>query len=207
METVKEAQNKDPFIQELRKTTLAEPFSEHQGIVWHGEPPVIVIPKGLQEEALKVLHDHPTSGHFGRDKTIQKARQTCWWPNMNEDIANYIRCCSFCQRFKSTNTNVGELTPITPSFVGEIWAADIAILPESQRVNRFLFLMMEYLTRWTVAVALPITDSETLATVLLFEVVFKFGTPRRLITDNGTNLTSGKLRHLPPTRGFHLTLH
>jgi hypothetical protein len=60
MQTVKEAQNKDPFFQELRKTTLAEPFAEHQGI-WHGEPPVIVLPKGLQEAALKVLYNHPTS--------------------------------------------------------------------------------------------------------------------------------------------------
>lgn len=90
-----------------------------------------------------------------------------------------------------------RLTPrFTPTFVGEIWAADIAILPESQQGNPFLFVMMEYLTRWTVAVALPITDSETLATVLLFEVVFKFGTPRRLITDNGSNLTSDIMQTL-----------
>jgi hypothetical protein len=94
---------------------------------------------------------------------------------MNEDIANYIRCCSFCQRFKSTYT----LTTITPSFVGEIWAADIAILVE-QPCNRFLFVMMEYIIRLTAAVALPITDSETLAIVLLFEVVFKFGTPKKI---------------------------
>jgi hypothetical protein len=40
-----------------------------------------------------------------------------------------------CQRLKAVNQKVGELNLIMPSFVGEIWAADIAILPESRRGN------------------------------------------------------------------------
>jgi predicted aspartyl protease len=181
MEAVKLAQIEDPFIQETKGKDIKLPFSLQGDLLFHGQPPVIVMPKSLQEATLKVLHDHPTAGHFGRDKTIEKARQVCWWPNMNQDIAKYVSECSPCQRFKAANQKVGELNPITPSFVGEIWAADIAILPESRRGNKYMFVIMEYLTRWVVAASLPITDSETLASVLLFEVVFKFGTPRRLI--------------------------
>lgn len=50
-----------------------------------------------------------------------------------------------------------------------------------------MFVIMEYFTRWVVVAPLPITDSEKPASVLLFEVVFKFGTPRRLIADNGSS--------------------
>jgi hypothetical protein len=74
--------------------------------------------------------------------------------------------------------------------VGEIWAADLAILPEMQKGSRYILVVMEYLTRWAVTVALPPMESEVIATVLLYEVVLKFGTPKRLITENGSNLTS-----------------
>jgi hypothetical protein len=51
---------------------------------------------------------------------------------------------------------------------------------------------MEYLTRWAINAALLSMDSEVIATVLLYEVVLKFGTPKRFITDNGSNLTSAR---------------
>lgn len=59
-----------------------------------------------------------------------------------------------------------------------------------------MFVIMEYWTRWAIAVVSHITDGETLATVLLYEVVFKYGTSRRLITDNGSNLTSDVMKAL-----------
>lgn len=37
---------------------------------------------------------------------------------------------------------------------------------------------------------ITVNDSEVIATVLLYKVVLKFGTPKRFITDNGSNLTS-----------------
>jgi hypothetical protein len=109
---------------------------------------------------------------------------------MNQDIATYIREYSSCQRFKAANQKVDELNPITPSFMEEIWIAGIAILPEWRPGNMYLFVTMEYLTRWVVVAPLPITDSETIASVILFEVLFKFGTAKRLIANNGSNLTS-----------------
>jgi hypothetical protein len=87
MEAVKMAQMEDPFIQETKNEDIKSPFSVQGDLLFHGQPPVIVMPKSLQEATLQVLHDHPTAGHFGRDKTIEKARQVCWWPNMNQDIA------------------------------------------------------------------------------------------------------------------------
>lgn len=59
-----------------------------------------------------------------------------------------------------------------------------------------MFFMMECLIGWMVAAPLPTMDSETLTSVLLFKVDFRFGTPRRLITDNGSNLTSDVMKAL-----------
>lgn len=44
-----------------------------------------------------------------------------------------------------------------------------------QRGNRYYLVAMEYLSRWAVTVPLPVMDTETPATALLYEVVLKFG--------------------------------
>ncbi|KAG1136541.1 hypothetical protein G6F37_013706 [Rhizopus arrhizus] len=79
------------------------------------------------------------------------------------------------------------MKPITPSFVGEIWATDIATLPESHTGERYLLMFMEYLTKWVVAVPLRSFETSSIIQVLLYELVLKYGLPRRLISDNDAN--------------------
>ncbi|OBZ80797.1 hypothetical protein A0J61_11155 [Choanephora cucurbitarum] len=55
---------------------------------------------------------------------------------------------------------------------------------------------MEYLFKWAITVALPTVTSHQIAEILLFEVVLKFGTPTRLVTDNGRNLISDALTQI-----------
>ncbi|KAG0819874.1 hypothetical protein G6F18_012711 [Rhizopus arrhizus] len=82
------------------------------------------------------------------------------------------------------------MRPITPRYVGEIWATDIATLPESYNGERYLLVMMEYLSKWIVAVQLKSFDTGSIVQVLLYEVVLKYGLPARLISDNGSNYIS-----------------
>ncbi|KAG0753256.1 hypothetical protein G6F22_021529 [Rhizopus arrhizus] len=105
---------------------------------------------------------------------------------MKEDIKLWIQHCEKCQRFKTrTTSSVAPLKPIVPTRLGEIWAADIAILPISSKGNRYMLVMMEYLSKWVVTVALPSFDSDHVAQAILYEIVLKIGLPERLITDNG----------------------
>jgi hypothetical protein len=97
---------------------------------------------------------------------------------------------------ESANSNRTEDYRKIPGHIRLIWVAGIAILPELRPGNMYLFVIMEYLTRWVVVAPLPIIDSETLASVMLVEVLFKFGTPNRLIADNGSNLTSDVMNAL-----------
>ena len=49
---------------------------------------------------LHMYHDHPSSGHPGRDETLRKVQERFWWPRMKEWIADYIQGCSVCQQSK-----------------------------------------------------------------------------------------------------------
>lgn len=79
---------------------------------------------------------------------------------------------------------------ITQKFVGEVWATDIAVLPESHDGKRYLLVLMKYLSKWVVAVPLTSFETSSIVQVLLYEVVLKFSLPTRLISDNGTNYIS-----------------
>jgi hypothetical protein len=146
---------------------------------------------------LRHVHDAPTSGHFGVDKTLEKTRQMAWWCSMKEDIKLWIQHCEKCQRFKTrTTSSVAPLKPIVPTRLGEIWAADIAILPISSKGNRYMLVMMEYLSKWVVTVVLPSFDSDHMAHAILYEIVFKIRLPERLITDNGSNFVSDAMKNV-----------
>lgn len=110
---------------------------------------------------------------------------------MIDDIKNWIQACNKCQLYKTDTRNTSPpLMSITPTFVGEIWAADIAVLPLTRRKNSYILVIMEYLTKWAITAVLPSFDSDHVAQIILFEVVLKFGIIRRSITDNGTNFIS-----------------
>ncbi|KAG0758386.1 hypothetical protein G6F17_010803 [Rhizopus arrhizus] len=110
---------------------------------------------------------------------------------MHEDVNRWVKSCEGCQRFKvRSDIKRPPMKPITPSFVGEVWATDIAVLPESHTGEKYLLVFMEYLTKWVVAVPLRSFETSSIVQVLLYEVVLKYGLPRRLISDNGANYIS-----------------
>ena len=49
---------------------------------------------------MRLIHDHFSAGHPGRDETLRKAQEQYHWPNMKEWIANYIKGCAICQQNK-----------------------------------------------------------------------------------------------------------
>lgn len=113
---------------------------------------------------------------------------------MDQEIFAYLCGCYACQRHEAANHKSGILTSIIPSFLGEVRPADLVILLV-QRSNKYLLLVIEYLSRWTVTIPLPIMGSEAITSALLYEDIFKFGAPRRLITENGSkpNFTSNEI--------------
>ena len=56
-----------------------------------------VIPNVLVSEILPQLHGSTLSGHYGIQKTVQKALQSYFWPMMYRDISQFCQSCESCQ--------------------------------------------------------------------------------------------------------------
>jgi len=62
---------------------------------------------------LQELHDSPTGGHFGFDKTYASVSNRFFWPRMKHDIREYVRTCPTCIKAKHDNRlPAGLLQPL-----------------------------------------------------------------------------------------------
>ena len=50
---------------------------------------------------LTSLHDDPTGGHLGFQKTYEKVRIRCHWLGMYKDIEHWCRSCTDCATHKT----------------------------------------------------------------------------------------------------------
>ena len=63
-------------------------------------------------------------------------------------------------------------------------------LPITPRNNRYVLVVSDYFTKWTEAYALPDQTAATIAETLVSEFVSRFGVPRQIHSDQGTNFES-----------------
>ncbi|KAG2222657.1 hypothetical protein INT45_013471 [Circinella minor] len=178
----------DDEIRLLLEAPKTQLFRADNNIIYFNQQnPLPYIPKTLLQQFFDAIHANPTSGHFGRDKTLSQAKQVAWWPSLQKDIIAATAECELCQTHKRPLRKYGELQSIPVGEAGEVWAMDIVVLPTSSKGNRYLLVCMEYLTKWVITVPLSGFDSNVIAQVLLYEIILKFPTPKKLISNNGTN--------------------
>ena len=58
----------------------------------------IVVAFHQKKGLLKQIHDEPLGGHLGQENTYQRANRLYTWPNMKNDIIEYVRTCKICQK-------------------------------------------------------------------------------------------------------------
>jgi hypothetical protein len=51
-------------------------------------------------EILKEIHDSPTGGHAGINRTYRKLKHFINWAGMKSGVDNYLRVCEKCQKIK-----------------------------------------------------------------------------------------------------------
>ena len=116
-----------------------------------------------------------------------------WWPNMRSDIELWISRCPACQLCGRKNTKSQEemhLLSVPKAF--ERWHLDfIGPLPLTIKGNQWLITAVDYTTNWPIAQAMVSATKESVAQFIYDEIVMKFGCPIEIVTDRGSNFTSG----------------
>ena len=170
-------------------------------------PPVPFVPNGqIRFDIIKIYHDTPANGaHFGRNKTIHKIRQRYFWPSMIHDIKNYVRSCIPClQNNQLRQKPPGTLKPIKPpEGVWQLLTMDFhgPITPTSRNGNKYIIALTDVLSKFVITKAVRDCTAITAARFVIEEVILKYGTPKCILTDNGTHFTASMMTELFKTLG------
>lgn len=118
---------------------------------------------------------------------------------MRQDVQNHVQKCLVCAKHKPPHQYVkAPLMPIPPpDLPWKTVAVDMkGPLPQTERGNRYIISFVCYLTKYIEAIAVPDIKTETVAQALMVCIVLRHGTPLRLISDRGTNLTAPLLSRI-----------
>uniref|UniRef100_A0A1I8I558 CCHC-type domain-containing protein n=1 Tax=Macrostomum lignano TaxID=282301 RepID=A0A1I8I558_9PLAT len=58
------------------------------GALLHNGLPVI--PQHMRAELLQQAHDRPSAGHLGQRRVLRALRERSWWPDMREDVRDWV---------------------------------------------------------------------------------------------------------------------
>lgn len=156
---------------------------------------------------LKLYHDHPTAGHFGFYRTWNKLKNVCYWKRMRKSIYDYIQSCDKCARFNCRRSKTpGHLQPIeSPSGPLELVSMDFwGPTPfASSNGNKYVLVIIDHFSRYVVAAASPNNTASTTAKFFVDNFVFRYGVPRRLLTDRGVHFHNELMDKVTLLLGTH----
>src|ERR1044071_1646603 len=192
-------ENLNPDQQETLKKQSANYYTDNNflyKIDKNTKKKIRVIRAFEMEATLFMFHNDPLSAHASTERMMNKMRTRYYWPQMYEDIREYVRSCDICQR----RGKYRRTEPLHPIPVGEpfyrIGIDYVGPLPRTKEGNKYIIVAMDYLTKWPEARP---TKEATAATTIDFiydDIVCRHGCPGIIQTDRGTHFNNQLLKKL-----------
>ena len=136
-------------------------------------------------------HSGPFGGHFATRGLLKTLTQRWWWDGMAGDIYRFCQSCLTCAAYQGCGRRSKALMqpfPVGAPF--ERVAVDIMEMLMTLRGNQYVVAFIEYVTKWVEAYPVEDQTSETIARLLIDNVVCRHGVPNQLLSDRGPNLLS-----------------
>ena len=165
-----------------------------------------IIPPRLRHPVMEYFHKSLHTLHQGVERMIKLMKNRVYWPNMNNEIREYIANCRPCRVGKQTpNRREGymQLFPVHKPF--EIVHMDIVgPLPVTRSGNRYILTIMDRYSRMVKLVPLSVTTASAICLAFRDNWLLQFGVPDNTLTDRGTYFTGLLFRILSKIFGFDL---
>ncbi|XP_057766647.1 uncharacterized protein LOC130987060 [Salvia miltiorrhiza] len=135
-------------------------------------------------------------GHTGFRFLVRKIiRAGFYWPNVNKDVREFVRKCEACQRHAERINVPGETMGVMYAACPfDKWGIDIVEkLPTAPGGKCFLIVAVDYFSKWVEAEAVAKIDEVTVERFIWRNICCRFGVPRIIVSDNGTQFTGQRI--------------
>ena len=167
----------------------------------------LVLPKALVSNVLSSVHDAPTGGHLGRDKTVGAVQERFYWYGYQTDVSNWCASCEKCaSRKPNPEKKRATLLPYVLGAPLERVQIDTSgPWPVTPRGNRHILVITDYFTKHVEALPVPNLEARTLAECIVNEYFSRYGMPRIIHSDKGSGFMSQLFSEMLSLLGVHKT--
>ncbi|KAK3920686.1 hypothetical protein KUF71_009944 [Frankliniella fusca] len=134
----------------------------------------VIIPASLRSRVLSQIHE----GHPGVVRSLMLARAYCWWPYMDQDIADMSANCTVCAL---VNFNPKKTFVPWPESTSPFERIHVDFYEKNSLTY---FILCDSFSKWLHICHMPRTTASSVIDVLL-SVFALFGLPKIIVSDNG----------------------
>jgi len=133
-----------------------------------------------------------TGGHVARSRTAAAIQARAYWPSWSSDLDAFLKRCVPCARYH--RGRISRKAPLQTPIVGDVCErVSIDITgphPRSSVSNRLILTLVDHFSKWEEAIPLRNHTAPVVARALIVHVFSRFGAPRQLLSDRGSEFES-----------------
>ena len=162
----------------------------------------IVMPTSMKWIVYQELHEK--MGHLGHERVYQLAKERVYWPRMESAIQYYIsHQCPCVVRKKPHIQKSATMGTVTSNSPLDLIGIDFLHLDVCSGGYEYLLVITDHFTRYSQAYPTRNKSSKTAAQKLYNDFVTKFGSPRRLLHDQGREFENNLFAELNKLMGIN----
>lgn len=143
---------------------------------------------------------HDDVGHRGFFATNALLSDRYWWPMMAQDITWFIRTCHLCQLRKTQQVSIPPVVATPAPLFAKVYMDTMHLTPSAG--YKYIVQARCSLTHWPEWEMLRKESAKSLATFILHNIIYRWGTLLEIVTDNGAPFVKA-LGYL--SKHYHLT--
>ena len=209
---MQELQKNDTYCREVAKKLhkdreLQKIFIKEEGVLYRlwiedGRTfKCILVPQVLQDFMIILAHDY--SGHNGSRRTYNCLKKQYYWPGIRKQIFRHCKRCKECilQNQGQPEKCFGHFD--SPDLPVEFTCMDLVgpIHPPSSKGNKYVLMVIDILTGFTMAVPIKNKNAETICDAYRDHIYCTFGGSSRILMDNGSEFKNQEMRQVCETLG------
>ena len=143
---------------------------------------------------------HNDVGHHGFYATNALLIERYWWPAMAQDIAWFILTCHLCQLRKTQHVSIPPVVASPAPLFAKVYMDTMHLTPSGG--YKYIVQARCSLTHWPEWEMLRKETAKSIATFILQNIIYRWGTLLEIVTDNGAPFVKA-LGYL--SKHYHIT--